>query len=82
MYGCLKQLIQLLEAIFLRTAKYLLWTNKHKGLKNSSCYQFECCYKNVKISYEAVSSRKFDTGDEEIFFQIFDLILRNFTLFF
>ena len=34
-----------------------------------------------KISYEAVSNRKFDTDDIQISFQTFDLTLRNFILF-
>ena len=44
-------------------------------------YQFQCCYKNVKISYKVVSSSKFDTDDARISFQSFDLILRKFMFF-
>ena len=47
-----------------------------KALKNGSCY------KQGKISYKAVSSSKFDTDELQISFQILDLILRNFVLFF
>ena len=46
-----------------------------KDLKNGSCF------KKAKISYEAVSNRKFDTDDVQISFQTFDLILQSFILF-
>ena len=47
-----------------------------KDFKSSSCYQFQRCYRKVKISYEAVSSSKFHTDDRQISLQIFYLILR------
>ena len=48
----------------------------------NALYQFQYCYKEVKISYEAVSSIKCDTEDVQESFQIFDSILRRFILFF
>ena len=32
---------------------FFLEQTNTKDLKNSSCYQFQYCYKKVKISYEA-----------------------------
>ena len=45
--------------------------------------QFQCRYKK-EISYEDISSSNFDTDDVQIdiYFQIFDKLLRNFILFF
>ena len=65
---CLKQLIQLFEAILPRIKQSNIWLEQTntKDLKNSRCYQFKCCYKKVKISYEAVSSSKFDKDDGSV----------------
>ena len=55
-----------------------IWSKQRntKNLKSRCCYKFQCCYKTVKISYEADSISKFDTDDAQISFQIFVLILR------
>ena len=55
---------------------YLIWTNT-KDLKNGSRYK-----KSKNFLWRYVSNSKFDTDDVQITFQIFDLILQNFILYF
>ena len=64
---CLKELIKLLKAGSKANPRTNIWSKICSERRNTKDLKTQCCY-NKEISYEAVSSRKFDTYDVKIDF--------------
>ena len=64
---CLKELIKLLKACSKANPRTNIWSKIWSERTNTKDLKTQCCYKK-EISYEAVSSRKFDTDDVQIDF--------------
>ena len=60
---CLKKLIKLLKAGSKANPRTNIWSKICSEPRNTKDLKTQCCY-NKEISYEAVSSRKFDTHDD------------------
>ena len=65
--GCLKELFKLLKACSKANPRTNIWWKIWSERTNTKDLKTQCCCKK-EISYEAVSSRKFDTADVQIDF--------------